>query len=67
MLISCMVSMQLICTFVFAYVKIRFSHDAAHFLSFVTAHPRFYNQLYGGLDQYAVGGAWLTDAVNTSQ
>ena len=29
-LISCAVTMQLICVFVFAYAKRRFSHDAAH-------------------------------------
>ena len=29
-LISCAVIAQLICTFVFAYAKSRFSHDAAH-------------------------------------
>ena len=29
-LISCLVTTQLICTFDFAYPKIRFSHDAAH-------------------------------------
>ena len=29
-LISCTLTTQLICTFVFAYGKIRFSHDAAH-------------------------------------
>ena len=29
-LISCTVTAQLICVFVFAYVKSRFSHDAAH-------------------------------------
>ena len=29
-LISCTVTMQLICAFVFAYAKSRFSHDAAH-------------------------------------
>ena len=29
-LISCAVTAQLICAFVFAYAKIRFSHDAAH-------------------------------------
>ena len=29
MLISCTVTVQLICTFVFAYAKIRFSHDEA--------------------------------------
>ena len=30
-LISCAVSAQLICAFVFAYAKSRFSYDAAHF------------------------------------
>ena len=29
-LISCAVTAQLICVFVFAYAKSRFSHDAAH-------------------------------------
>ena len=29
-LISCAVTAQLICVFVFAYAKIRFSHVAAH-------------------------------------
>ena len=29
-LISCAVTVQLFCPFVFAYVKCRFSHDAAH-------------------------------------
>ena len=29
-LISCAVTSKLICVFVFAYAKIRFSHDAAH-------------------------------------
>ena len=32
-LISCTVTVQLICAFVFAYVKGRFSHKVAHFLS----------------------------------
>nr|BBK07882.1 cysteine sulfinic acid decarboxylase [Phreagena okutanii] len=32
-----------------------------------SAHPRFFNQLYGGMDQYSLGGAWLTEAMNTSQ
>ena len=31
-LISCVVTAQLICVFVFAYAKTRFSHDAAHIL-----------------------------------
>ena len=29
--ISCIVTVQLICVFVFAYAKSRFSHEAAHF------------------------------------
>ena len=29
--INCMVTAQLICTFVIAYAKIRFSHDEAHY------------------------------------
>ena len=29
-LISCAVTLQLICTFVFEFAKFRFSHDAAH-------------------------------------
>ncbi|KAJ8309070.1 hypothetical protein KUTeg_013944 [Tegillarca granosa] len=32
-----------------------------------TGHPRFFNQLFGGLDQYSLGGAWLTETLNTSQ
>ena len=32
MLISCAVTVQLICVFVFAYAKSRFSHEAAHIL-----------------------------------
>ena len=32
-LISCAVTAQLICSFVFAYAKIRFSHDEAHFIT----------------------------------
>ena len=31
-LISCMVTTQLICAFVFAYAKSRFSHNAAHII-----------------------------------
>ena len=33
-LISFAVTAKLICTFVFAYAKILFSHDAAHFVLF---------------------------------
>ena len=36
-LISCTVTTQLICTFVFAYAKILFSHDVAHFTVLLTA------------------------------
>ena len=42
-LISCMVTMQLVCTFVFTYAKSRFSHDAAHMcpskIQFQSVHP----------------------------
>ena len=31
-LISCMFTMQLICTFVLAYAKSGFSHDAGHLI-----------------------------------
>ena len=34
-LISCAVTAQLICIFVFAYAKIRFSHDAAQFMDMI--------------------------------
>ena len=34
-LISCPVTTQLICAFVFANAKSRFSHDVAHLLSLV--------------------------------
>lgn len=32
-----------------------------------TGHPRFFNQLFGGLDEYTLGGAWLTETLNASQ
>ncbi|XP_012252740.2 cysteine sulfinic acid decarboxylase [Athalia rosae] len=32
-----------------------------------TSNPHFYNQLYGGVDIYGLVGAWLTEALNTSQ
>ncbi|XP_071151866.1 cysteine sulfinic acid decarboxylase-like [Mytilus edulis] len=32
-----------------------------------TGHPRFFNQLFGGLDEYTLGGAWLTETLNSSQ
>lgn len=31
-----------------------------------TAHPRFFNQLYGGQDIFALAGAWLTETLNGS-
>ena len=39
MLISFAVTAKLICDFVFAYVKIRFSHDAAHLFLQVCGSP----------------------------
>ena len=30
------------------------------------AHPNFFNQLYAGVDQYGLGGSFLTDCLNTS-
>ena len=36
--ISCMVTMQLICAFVFAYAKCRLSHDMAPLRSFIQAY-----------------------------
>ena len=35
-LISCVVTLQLICPFVFAYAESRFSHDAAHLMTMIT-------------------------------
>ncbi|XP_046489258.2 cysteine sulfinic acid decarboxylase isoform X2 [Neodiprion pinetum] len=32
-----------------------------------TSHPNFHNQLYGGVDSYGLAGAWLTEALNSSQ
>ncbi|KAL4229121.1 hypothetical protein ACF0H5_012160 [Mactra antiquata] len=31
-----------------------------------TGHPRFFNQLYSGLNAYGVAGSWLTDSLNTN-
>lgn len=31
-----------------------------------TGHPRFFNQLYSGLNVYGLAGSWLTDALNTN-
>ncbi|XP_064614729.1 cysteine sulfinic acid decarboxylase-like [Liolophura sinensis] len=32
-----------------------------------SGHQNFYNQLFGGFNMYGLGGAWLTEALNTSQ
>ncbi|KAL7301188.1 hypothetical protein TKK_0006158 [Trichogramma kaykai] len=32
-----------------------------------TFSPHFHNQLYAGIDIYGLAGAWLTEALNTSQ
>ncbi|NWR64122.1 CSAD decarboxylase, partial [Bucorvus abyssinicus] len=32
-----------------------------------TGHPRFFNQLFSGLDHHALAGRFLTEALNTSQ
>ena len=41
-LISCAVTVQLICVFVFAYAKCRFSPNEAHFITHdvATIHPK---------------------------
>lgn len=31
-----------------------------------TGHPRFFNQLYGGLDMVGLAGEWLTSTANTN-
>ncbi|XP_053564297.1 cysteine sulfinic acid decarboxylase [Bombina bombina] len=36
-------------------------------LSVKTGHPRFFNQLFSGLDRHALTGRILTEALNTSQ
>ncbi|XP_064091180.1 cysteine sulfinic acid decarboxylase-like [Macrobrachium nipponense] len=32
-----------------------------------TQHPYFFNQLYGGIGEEALAGAWLVEALNTNQ
>lgn len=32
-----------------------------------TQHPYFFNQLFGGIDEVALTGAWITEALNTNQ
>jgi len=31
-----------------------------------TQHPHFYNQLYGGIDELGLAGAWLLESINTN-
>uniref|UniRef100_A0A8B9IKS5 Cysteine sulfinic acid decarboxylase n=1 Tax=Anser cygnoides TaxID=8845 RepID=A0A8B9IKS5_ANSCY len=40
--------------------------DVARY-SVKTGHPRFFNQLFSGLDHHALAGRLLTEALNTSQ
>lgn len=35
-------------------------------LSVRTGHPRFFNQLFSGLDHHALAGRFLTETLNTS-
>ena len=35
-------------------------------LSFFLAHPRFYNQIFSGIDPVGLAGQFLTAAINTS-
>ena len=39
-LISCAVTTQLICVFVFAFAKSRFSHNEAHIIIYINRHNR---------------------------
>jgi len=40
-------------------------HDVIKY-SVKTGHPYFVNQLFSGVDPYALAGQWLTDALNPS-
>ncbi|KAK7468144.1 hypothetical protein BaRGS_00036608 [Batillaria attramentaria] len=31
-----------------------------------TGHPRFFNQLYSGIEPFSLAGSWLSDALNTN-
>ncbi|KAA0185610.1 cysteine sulfinic acid decarboxylase [Hyalella azteca] len=31
-----------------------------------TQHPHFYNQLFGGIDEVGLAGAWILEAINTN-
>ncbi|XP_069180751.1 acidic amino acid decarboxylase GADL1 [Procambarus clarkii] len=35
--------------------------------SVMTSHPHFYNQLYGGISEVSLAGAWIVEALNTNQ
>ena len=35
-------------------------------INFITAHPRFYNQLFSGVDEIGMMGLFLTAVTNTS-
>ena len=59
-LISCTVTAQLICTFVFAYAKSRFSHDAAQMkgtqnLKKLLHFPKFVSCNFLKIKQYYTG------------
>jgi len=41
------------------------SHRIVDF-SVKTCHPYFFNQLYHGVDEYALAGTWLSEALNTN-
>ncbi|XP_058869032.1 cysteine sulfinic acid decarboxylase-like isoform X1 [Acipenser ruthenus] len=41
-------------------------HDVAKY-SVKTSHPRFFNQLFAGLDHHSLAGRFLTEALNSSQ
>ena len=45
-LISCAVTAQLICAFVFAWVRIRYSHDATHMIWMVYMYFIFYKKYF---------------------
>ena len=57
-LISCTVTAQLICAFVFAYAKIRSPHDAAHMK--VNFHQFSITTHVVAIHYYHLGGAVLT-------
>lgn len=47
--------------------KIRHICEMVVKYSLKTSHPNFHNQLFGGVDVVGLAGAWITDALNTSQ